>query len=169
MPPIRSVLWIGRGRRFAGDLVADAPTLDVVWEAEVEGALALPFEAFDAVVLDADDSEAALRDLGRLRRKRPLPPLLVRIDAGEADRVPALLARGAADVLLRTPPAEAEETSGELLERIERLVATPRGGRDARRPSRRARPRPRSSATARRCARSTRSSSARRVRGPRCC
>jgi transcriptional regulator with PAS, ATPase and Fis domain len=122
MPPIRSVLWIGRGRRFAGDLVADAATLDVVWEAEVETALALPFDTFDAVVLDAEGPEAALRDLGRLRRKRPLPPLLVRIDAGEAGSVPALLARGAADVLLRTPPSAGEETSGELVERIERLA-----------------------------------------------
>ena len=138
MPPIRSVLWIGRGRRFAGDLVADAATLDVVWEAEVEGALALPFEAFDAIVLDADDSDAALRDLGRLRRKRPLPPLLVRIDAGEAGRVPALLARGAADVLLRTPPSAGAETSSELVERIERLVrnaAADGGGALSRSPS----------------------------------
>jgi len=142
MPTIHSVLWIGRGRRFAGDLVADAATLDVVWEAEVEGALALPFAAFDAVVLDADDSGAALRDLGRLRRKRPLPPLLVRIDAGDAARVPALLERGAADVLLRTPSAEGEETSGELVERIERLardaeqaVAVRAGGAFSRSPS----------------------------------
>jgi len=138
MPPIRSVLWIGRGRRFAGDLVADAATLDVVWEAEVETALALPFGALDAVVLDADDSDAALRDLGRLRRKRPLPPLLVRIDAGEAGRVPALLARGAADVLLRTPPSAGEETSGELVERIERLArnaAADGGGALSRSPS----------------------------------
>jgi Nif-specific regulatory protein len=122
MPPIRSVLWIGRGRRFAGDLVADAPTLDVVWEAGVEAALALPFDAVDAVVLDADDSNAALRDLGRLRRKRSLPPVIVRIDAGEAQRLPALLARGAADVLLRTPPSAEPETSAELVERIERVA-----------------------------------------------
>jgi len=122
MPSIRSVLWIGRGRRFAGDLVADAPTLDIVWEADVETALALPFDALDAVVLDAEGSDEALRDLGRLRRKRPLPPLLVRIDAAEARSVPALLARGAADVLLRTPPSAGPETSSELVERIERVA-----------------------------------------------
>jgi Nif-specific regulatory protein len=130
MSSIRSVLWIGRGRRFAGDLVADAPTLDVVWEADVEGALALPFDGLDAVVLDAASSEEALRDLDRLRRKRPLPPLLVRIDADEARSVPALLARGATDVLLWTPPSEGRETSSELVERIERVART--GARAAR-------------------------------------
>jgi len=128
MSPIRSVLWIGRGRRFAGDLVADAPSLDVIWEAEVEAALALPFEALDAVVLDADDPDAALRDLGRLRRARELPPVIVRIDAGAAQRVPALLKQGAADVLLRTPPSARGETSSELVERIERVAGGAGGG-----------------------------------------
>jgi transcriptional regulator with PAS, ATPase and Fis domain len=135
MPSIRSVLWIGRGRRFAGDLVADAATLDVVWEADVDGAIELPFDGLDAVVLDADGPDEALRDLARLRRKRPLPPLLVQIDAGEAQRVPALRARGAADVLLRTAAPAGPETSDELATRIERAIAADGGEARGRSPS----------------------------------
>jgi Nif-specific regulatory protein len=117
--PIRSVLWIGRASRFAGELLADAPTLDIVWETDLETALALPRDALDAVVFDADGGDAALRGLARLRRARGLPPVIARIDASEAARTAALLAGGAADVMLRTAPGG--ETSGELVERVERL------------------------------------------------
>jgi hypothetical protein len=46
---IRSLLWIGRARGFAGDLIADAPSLDVTWERNVELALAHSFDALDLV------------------------------------------------------------------------------------------------------------------------
>jgi transcriptional regulator with GAF, ATPase, and Fis domain len=133
--PIRSVLWIGRADRFAGELVADSPTLDIVWETNLETALALPRNAFDAVVFDADDSDAALRGLARLRRVRDLPPVIARIDAGESTRTGVLLAGGAADVMLRAAPGG--ETNADLVEHIERLCsdAAPRMREPARRSS----------------------------------
>ena len=129
MQSIRSVLWIGPGERFAADLVADAPSLDVVWERDVEGALALRLEGLDAVVVDATEPKEAVAALVALAGLPGQPPLLVRIDASEADCDPDLRAAGAADVLLRE--AAAPETSTALL--VERLGAIARpGGRRAR-------------------------------------
>jgi transcriptional regulator with PAS, ATPase and Fis domain len=124
---IRSVLWIGRGERFAADLVADAPSLDVVWERDVEGALALRLEGLDAVIVDATEPKEAVAALAALTGLPGQPPLLVRIDASEADCDPDLRAAGAADVLLRE--AAAPETSAALLlERLE-AIAPPSGCR----------------------------------------
>ena len=129
MQSIRSVLWIGPGERFAADLVADAPSLDVVWERDVEGAFALRLEDLDAVVVDATEPKEAVAALVALAGLPGQPPLLVRIDASEADCDPDLRAAGAADVLLRE--AAAPETSTALL--VERLGAIARpGGRRAR-------------------------------------
>jgi hypothetical protein len=124
---IRSVLWIGPGKRFAADLVADAPTLDVVWERDVEGALALRLEGLDAVVVDAPEPKEAAVALAALAGLPGRPPLLVRIDASEADSAPALRAAGAADVLLREAVAP-ETTVAQLVERLE-AIARPSGSR----------------------------------------
>jgi Nif-specific regulatory protein len=124
---IRSILWIGRGERFGADLVFDAPSLDVVWERDVEGALALQLDGLDAVVFDATEPREAVNALAALTGLPGQPPVLVRIDASEADCDPDLRAAGAADVLLRD--AAAPETSAALL--VERLeaIARPRGRR----------------------------------------
>jgi transcriptional regulator with GAF, ATPase, and Fis domain len=114
---VRSILWIGSGERFAAELVNDSPTLDVVWERSVEGALRLPLGGFDALVLDAADAASALPGLAALRRRLRRQPLLVRLDARDASAIPELLAAGAGDVLLRT-----DGDPGELVERLDRLV-----------------------------------------------
>ena len=124
MQTIRSVLWIGPGERFAADLVADAPTLDVVWERDVEGALALRLEDLDAVVVDATEPKEAVVTLAALAGLPGRPPLLVRIDASEAESVPSLHAAGAADVLLRGA-AVPEASTAQLVERLE-AIAQPR-------------------------------------------
>jgi len=132
MTPIRTILWIGRARRFDGDLAADAPALDIVWEPEAETALRMPLDPFDAVVLDADDAGAALRALLELRAKRGAPPVLARIDAAEKDQRNTLLAAGAADVVLWQRGREEEAVGAALAARIEavartRTSATPQG------------------------------------------
>jgi transcriptional regulator with GAF, ATPase, and Fis domain len=122
MSPIRTLLWIGRGRRFAGELVADAPTLDVVWEAEIEAASRTKLEAFDAILFDADDADAALQALAKLRLQTGIPPVVIRIDSVDAPSATALRDAGAAEVLLR-PSASGEGSSGaELSACIERLA-----------------------------------------------
>ena len=68
MHAIRSILWIGAADRFAADVVSEAPSLDVVWERNVGGALALPLGSFDALVLDAAATEEALSQLAQLLR-----------------------------------------------------------------------------------------------------
>jgi len=78
---IRALLWIGRARGFAGDLIADAPSLDVTWERNVELALTHSFDGLDAVVLDVDDEPGGRRDLERLLREWPGFPVIVRVGA----------------------------------------------------------------------------------------
>jgi hypothetical protein len=119
---IRSVLWIGRGEEFAADLVADAPGLDVVWERDLETALALRLEGLDAVVLDAPAAEAAVAAVAALRRLPGSPALLVRIDAGHAGIAGALRAAGAAEVLLRGD-ASPEASAAALIDRLEAIAA----------------------------------------------
>jgi Nif-specific regulatory protein len=114
---IRTILWVGRGERFPAQ-VADAPLLDVVFERDVEAALALPLASFDACVLDASAPEAALADLRRLRARRGCPPVLVRLDAG-APGADEIRQAGAAEVLARADP-DAPPT--ELLGRLDRLL-----------------------------------------------
>jgi transcriptional regulator with GAF, ATPase, and Fis domain len=118
MMRIRSILWIGRGDELGCGIVADAPSLDVAWAADLEDALALPLGSFEGAVVDARDAAGAAADLRRLRRLRGAPSILVRIDAHDAPSVPALLAAGAADVVLRSGDGQASE---ELVERIAKL------------------------------------------------
>jgi len=55
MPPIRSVLWIGRAGSLEESPVAGAPSVDLVWTPDLASALELPVAGFDAVVMDAPD------------------------------------------------------------------------------------------------------------------
>ena len=127
MPTLRTILWIGPGRRFAGDLVADAPTLDVVWENDVTGALRLSFAALDAIVVDSDGEVAAQRALQHLSQASSPPPLLFRIDGLDADAAARLRAAGAADVFPRSPAGGEPQTSADLAQRIEAAIARPGG------------------------------------------
>ncbi len=118
---IRSILWIGRGDELGCGVVADAPSLDVAWAADLEDALALPLGSFEGAVVDARDAAGAAADLRRLRRLRGAPSVLVRIDAHEAPSVPVLMAAGAADVVLRSGDGGGSE---ELVERIAKLPSS---------------------------------------------
>ena len=85
---MHSIIWIGRGERFAAELAAETPDVDVVWECDARAALKLPLHQFDAMVVDCDDGKCALVDLAKLAESPELPPILVRLDAPEpsADR-----------------------------------------------------------------------------------
>ncbi len=126
MGVVRSILWISRGERFEAGMLADAPTLDVVWEPDVEAAAALPLQGFDAVVLDADGADTALEHLHTLRGRGETPPVVVRLDPREAARAPDLHAAGAGDVWLRDGAAPSEAGAAELLDRLARLTRGPR-------------------------------------------
>jgi transcriptional regulator with GAF, ATPase, and Fis domain len=119
---VRSVLWIGRGEHFAAELVADTPTLDVVWEREAASAARLAVESFHAIVLDADDADHALASLAQLGPPERVP-VLVRLADHDARRIPELRAAGAADALLRCDGRAGGGAPPELLDRIERLSA----------------------------------------------
>ncbi len=130
MGVVRSILWISRGERFEAGMLADAPTLDVVWVPDVEAATALPLPGFDAVVLDADGADAALEHLHTLRGRGETPPVVVRLDPREAARAPDLHAAGAGDVWLRDGAVPSPAGAAELLDRLARLTR----GRRARSP-----------------------------------
>ena len=70
MPRIRSVLWIGDSPGFEAREVGVSPHLDLAWVRDVDEALALPLEGFDAVVLDAPDPERGLEASRRLLARR---------------------------------------------------------------------------------------------------
>ena len=117
MGAIQSILWIGKARHFAADIVADAPGLDVVWERNPAQAARIGGGGFNAVVLEADDADQALAVLVTLVPDAGAP-VLVRIAPRQAERTAELLAAGAADVALRGGPSE----ESDLLARIERLA-----------------------------------------------
>ena len=54
--------------------MTDAPTLDLAWAPDVEGALELPLNCFDGVILDRPNPETLEDDLGRLIGAPDLPP-----------------------------------------------------------------------------------------------
>ena len=122
LAPIRSVLWIGRGERFAAGMVADAPSLDVVWESDAIQAAALPLSGFDVIVLDAPcvaEAREALRVLGADARL----PVLVRLPADTVDarsERDSLHEAGAAQIVNRQADSEGDVA---LLGRIEQLAA----------------------------------------------
>jgi Nif-specific regulatory protein len=135
MSPIRSVIWIGRGDELGCGVVADSPSLDVAWAPDLDDALAQPLGAFEVAVLDAPDPERALADLRRLRRLRGAPAVLVRIGREDAAQMPALLAAGAADVVLRRADAAATGSDAELAERIAKLPPAARPAEPPPRPA----------------------------------
>ncbi len=135
MSRIRSVIWIGRGDELGCAVVADAPSLDVAWAPDLDDALAQPLGAFEVAVLDAPDPERALADLRRLRRLRGAPAVLVRIERDHAAQMPALLAAGASDVVLRRADAAAAGSDAELVERIARLAPPARPAEPPPRPA----------------------------------
>ncbi len=120
MGVIRSILWISRGERFEAGMLADAPTLDVVWEPDAETAAALPLQGFDAVLLDADGADTALEQLHTLRSRKETPPVVVRLAAHESARAADLRAAGADDVWLRDGAAPSQAGAAELLDRLAR-------------------------------------------------
>jgi len=122
VPAIRSIVWIGSGDRFAADLAAHAPNLDIVWEPEIDGVEELALAGYDAVVVDLPDAGLAPRALERLRAHKGAPPVLIRLDAPEFARAQALLSAGAADVVRRNPDSPAEEAA-DLIDRIEKCAA----------------------------------------------
>ncbi len=120
MAAIRSVLWIGRGEHFASDLVADAPTLDVVWERDATHAATLSPHSFHAVVLDAESPDEAHAGLSALGPPDDVP-VLVRLASCNEDEVAALREAGAADVLPREGGSGGNAPTS-LLARLERAV-----------------------------------------------
>jgi transcriptional regulator with GAF, ATPase, and Fis domain len=127
VPALRSIVWIGSGERFAAELASEAPTLEIVWEPEPEGARALPLHGFDAVVIDVGDPGQARLAVEALREHEGVPPLLVRTRAGDEDADTALRIAGAADVLASDPDAPAR-AAAELVERLEKLARARRNG-----------------------------------------
>jgi len=125
MPIIRSLLWIGPGEDLARDRIADSPLLDVTWMRHVDEALGTETARYQAVVLASPDAESARADVRRLRRRRRWPPILVRLRrkaAPSPEALQALLAAGAADVLLEGESGEPPMRE-ELAARLDRLVA----------------------------------------------
>jgi transcriptional regulator with PAS, ATPase and Fis domain len=117
---MRSILWVGGAERLREEAVADAPLLDVAWARDAEDAAALPLAAFDALVVDSDDAEAAQAALRRLRRAGAagFPPIVVRLPDPDADAEHALRRAGAAVVAPRPRGARAGEPLPALLARV---------------------------------------------------
>jgi transcriptional regulator with PAS, ATPase and Fis domain len=120
MGAIRSVLWIGAAKDFPAGPLSEAPSLDVVWERDAANLRGLP-DTFDAVVLDAADADAALRDLSLLRDGPARGAVLVRVDARCAERCAEITAAGAADVVLRPSEPYGDEAFAGVVGRLEAL------------------------------------------------
>jgi len=121
MSGIRTVLWVGRGDRFAAEQVAEAPLLDVVWEREPRDAARLRLEEFDVVVFDAARADAALEGLAHL--VGAAAPVIVRINPDEAHRIPELERAGARGVVTATPDREGDRNLFEMIDRLPRANA----------------------------------------------
>jgi transcriptional regulator with PAS, ATPase and Fis domain len=129
MDRMRSILWVGGAERLREEAVADAPLLDVAWARDAEDAAALPLAAFDALVVDSEDAEAAQEALRRLRRTRTsgVPPIVVRLPAPDAETEHALRRAGAAAVAPRPVGPGRGEPLAALLARVGPRRAPPRG------------------------------------------
>jgi len=103
MERMRSILWVGGAERLREEAVADAPLLDVAWARDADDAAALPLAAFDALVVDSEDADAAQEALRRLRRAGAtgFPPIVVRLPEPDAEAEHALRRAGAAAVAPR--------------------------------------------------------------------
>ena len=87
MMRIRSILWIGRGDELGCGVVADAPSLDVAWAADLDDALALPLGSFEGAVVDARDGVPRLAQ-GDIRSA------VIWVGASPVPRIPAGVMRG---------------------------------------------------------------------------
>ncbi len=127
MRPIRSVLWIGSTRSLEESRVNDAPSLDLVWAPDVEGALELPLNCFDGVILDGPNPETLEDDLGRLTGAPELPPLLVHLPGGNSALARRISEAGAREVVLADEGPE-RASALDLVERLERSSPPPSTG-----------------------------------------
>jgi transcriptional regulator with PAS, ATPase and Fis domain len=109
---MRKIVWVGSGDRFAAELAAEEPSLDVVWECDAERASRLPLERFDAMVVDSTDRDAALAELSALSGHVQLPPILVRLERDALQAHDVLIAGGASDVVDGDSTALAERLAG---------------------------------------------------------
>jgi Nif-specific regulatory protein len=91
---------VGRPGPLANQVVADAPTLEVAWARDVDEALELPLPAFDAVVIEAGQPEAASSVLLRLAAVRNRPRLIALVAAAHATARDRLRGAGADDVVI---------------------------------------------------------------------
>jgi Nif-specific regulatory protein len=102
--------------------VADAASLDIAWAQDVEGALELPLNCFDGVILDGPDPDTLEANLGRLIEAPDLPPLLVSLATDDEALARRATAAGAREVVI--PDEVRGETSAlELVERLERSAS----------------------------------------------
>jgi len=123
---IRSVLWIGSGDHFEAGVVADAPSLDVVWERDVQRASKLVPQSFHVVVLDALSACEARESLAALALP-PSVPALVRLEDFDDVDASALRGAGAADVVHRDPRGAV--SAPDFVSRLDRLVNAARSER----------------------------------------
>ena len=111
--------------------VSEAPTLDLAWAPDVAGALELPLNCFDGVILDAPNPETLEEDLGRLVGTSDLPPLLVHLPGGDGALAKRVTEAGAREVVL-ADQGERHPTALDLVERLERSSPTRRSNRTTR-------------------------------------
>jgi Nif-specific regulatory protein len=91
---------VGRPGPLASQVVADAPTLEVAWARDVDEALELPLPAFDAVVIEAGQPEAASSALPRLAAVHGRPRLIALVAAVHTTARDRLRGAGADDVVV---------------------------------------------------------------------
>ena len=118
----RSILWVGRADRLAGEVVLAAPATDFAWVRDADEALATPLTSFDAIVLDGAEPGEELASTRRLRSAPGAPPLLVRTAELGGEHAAALRAAGAGEVVLRPRSARSSAATYELLRRLEGLL-----------------------------------------------
>ena len=123
----RSILWVGRADRLAGEMLLAAPATDFAWVRDADEALAAPLTSFDAVVLDGVEPGEEIAWARRLRAAPGAPPLLVRTAEGDGDHAAALRAAGAGEVVVRPRSARSSTATTELLTRLERMLRSSAG------------------------------------------
>jgi transcriptional regulator with PAS, ATPase and Fis domain len=131
---IRSIVWIG-SEHLAAELAARSPKLELVWECDAERALDLPLNDFDAVLLACDGPDHAFDQLSILAGGRPLPPILVMLEASDGSTDQEILACGATDVFSRSGAAPSDRERNELLSRLGALKRDPEASVSPRRSS----------------------------------
>ena len=121
MRPIRSLLWIGSGRGLSESGITEAPELDVTWVPKLDEALRLPRVHFDGLLLEATSLDGMEESLAALARQLPGTSILVCLPDSQAAHAKALVAAGAAAVLMREPkrsgPGIVSEVNG-ILDRL---------------------------------------------------